>query len=314
MLEAAVPILDHGLGLSGIVATKPPTPELITSHEVHELVAARGPEDLVLRHFQAVAAAVPKDQVHEQTATGGGAVSELMNSEQRRIWSRHMGFAADALVLLALDTDGVGVLLISALSEVLELGNVERAGFEMLAAHLSSGLRLRRALEDEAATTDVPFDAELVIDPKTFDVNHAQGDGSSQDALRTLRGAAIRVDRARGSLRNTNPEESIESWHALVDGRWSLVDWFDTDERRFVLAVANPPHVRDPRGLTKREAQVAAYAALGDTHKMIAYRLGVSRPTVTNVMRAVRKKLGVRTDAELVAKLRGLPQELDPSR
>ena len=65
MLEAAVPILDHGLGLSGIVATKPPTPELIASHEVHELVAARGPEDLVLRHFQAVAAAVPKDQVHE---------------------------------------------------------------------------------------------------------------------------------------------------------------------------------------------------------------------------------------------------------
>lgn len=72
---------------------------------------------------------------------------------------------------------------------------------------------------------------------------------------------------------------------------WSLVDWFDTDGRRFVLAVPNPPLVCDPRGFTKREAQVAAYAALGDTHNMIAYRLRVSRPTVTNVMRAVRKKL-----------------------
>jgi DNA-binding NarL/FixJ family response regulator len=84
-----------------------------------------------------------------------------------------------------------------------------------------------------------------------------------------------------------------------------MVDWFDTDDRRYVLALPNPPSVADPRGLTQRERQVAAYAALGDNHKMIAYRLGVARSTVTKSLRRAMRKLGVKTQAGLVEKLRG---------
>ena len=45
---------------------------------------------------------------------------------------------------------------------------------------------------------------------------------------------------------------------ALLEGRWSLVDRFDSDGRRFIVAYRNPPGVLNPRRLTAREREVAA--------------------------------------------------------
>lgn len=83
-----------------------------------------------------------------------------------------------------------------------------------------------------------------------------------------------------------------------------MVDWFDTDGRRFVLAIPNPPEVTDPRGLTERENQVVGYAMLGDANKMIAYRLGLSRSRVSLLLRSAMKKLGLRTRAQMVRMVR----------
>jgi DNA-binding CsgD family transcriptional regulator len=83
-----------------------------------------------------------------------------------------------------------------------------------------------------------------------------------------------------------------------------MVDWFDTDGRRFVLALPNAPHVTDPRGLTERESQVVAYAVLGQTNKMIAYRLGLSKSRVSMLLRGAMRKLNVQTRAQLVLKMR----------
>jgi DNA-binding CsgD family transcriptional regulator len=83
-----------------------------------------------------------------------------------------------------------------------------------------------------------------------------------------------------------------------------MVDWFDTDGRRFVLALPNSPHVTDPRGLTERESQVVAYVVLGQTNKMIAYRLGLSKSRVSMLLRGAMRKLSVQTRAQLVLKMR----------
>lgn len=91
-----------------------------------------------------------------------------------------------------------------------------------------------------------------------------------------------------------------------------MVEWFDTDDRRYMLAVPNAPRVMDPRGLTKRESQVVAYAALGDSHKLIAYRLGISRTRVSGALGSAMRKLKVKTQAQLVAKLHALAAEADP--
>jgi DNA-binding NarL/FixJ family response regulator len=99
---------------------------------------------------------------------------------------------------------------------------------------------------------------------------------------------------------------ALETWKALVRGRWSLVDWFDTDGRRYLLAIPNSPHVTDPRGLTERESQVVTYVMLGHTNKMIAYRLGLSTSRVSTILRTAMRKLGSRTRPQLVKQLRDL--------
>jgi DNA-binding NarL/FixJ family response regulator len=105
-------------------------------------------------------------------------------------------------------------------------------------------------------------------------------------------------------MRKTDPEKALEIWKALVRGRWSIVDWFDSDGRRFVLAIPNEPHLTDPRGLTERESQVVAYAALGNTNKMIAYHLGLSTSRVSMLLRSAMRKLAIRTRAQLVEQMR----------
>jgi DNA-binding NarL/FixJ family response regulator len=86
-----------------------------------------------------------------------------------------------------------------------------------------------------------------------------------------------------------------------VDGRWSLVDRFESDGRRFMVAHRNEPDVRDPRALSKRERQVVAFAATGHSNKLIGYELGVSPSSVAKHLGVAARKLGVRSRAELVA-------------
>lgn len=84
-------------------------------------------------------------------------------------------------------------------------------------------------------------------------------------------------------------------------GRWSLVDKFDTDGKRFVVAIRNDPAYRDPRGLTRRERQIAELVGLGRTTKQISYALGVSDAAVTNCLAGAQHKLGLCSRSELAA-------------
>ena len=99
----------------------------------------------------------------------------------------------------------------------------------------------------------------------------------------------------------------------MVDGRWSLVDWFDSDRRRFILAMPNPPELRDPRGLSEQECQVVTYAMLGETNKLIAYRTGMSPPRVSALLKSAMHKLGAKSKAELVRMLHALGMPATPT-
>ena len=70
-----------------------------------------------------------------------------------------------------------------------------------------------------------------------------------------------------------------------------------------MLAIPNPPEVHDPRGLSAQECQVIAYAVLGETNKLIAYRLGLSQGRVSGLLRSAIKKLGLKSRAQLVEQL-----------
>jgi DNA-binding CsgD family transcriptional regulator len=104
---------------------------------------------------------------------------------------------------------------------------------------------------------------------------------------------------ARGQLRRGS-RAGRELWRALVAARWSLVDHFDADGRRYYVAHRNDPGVADPRALTPRERHVVALAALGRADKLIAYELGLSRSAVAFYLGAARRKLGVGSRTELI--------------
>jgi DNA-binding CsgD family transcriptional regulator len=103
-------------------------------------------------------------------------------------------------------------------------------------------------------------------------------------------------------MRESDPEKALGLWRALVRGRWSTVDWFDSDGRRYVLGLPNAPNVSDPRGLTEREMQVVALVLCGQTNKLIGYNLGLSTGRVSTLLRSAMRKIGVETRAQLVAK------------
>lgn len=215
----------------------------------------------------------------------------------------------DTFVVAATDPHGRGFILAALLPQPTTIPERERERWRMLGAHLASGFRLRQGLSHEGAlvASGLPGHAEAVLDPKDFRVTDASGAAREADAVETLRDAAVAVDRARGRLRKTDPEESLRMWWALLRGRWSLVDWFDTDGRRYVLAHPNSPNIGDPRGLNERETQVVTFATLGETNKMISYRLGVSESTVSRALDSAMHKLHAKTPAQLVEKMRGLP-------
>jgi DNA-binding CsgD family transcriptional regulator len=173
----------------------------------------------------------------------------------------------------------------------------EVSTWSRIAAHISAGARLRRAFPG-APSGDLSEGADAVLSP-SGSVAHAEAEAQNPSARESLRGAARAIDRARSKARS-NEDEALDLWQGLVAGRWSLFDRFDTDGRRFVIARKNDPDVIDPRALTLRERQVLAYAAMGHPVKLIAYSLGISPSSVSTNRQKAMRKLGLRTQADVV--------------
>jgi DNA-binding NarL/FixJ family response regulator len=124
---------------------------------------------------------------------------------------------------------------------------------------------------------------------------------ASKSARELLRTAVRKADKARSAGGRLNADEALKAWEALIRGRWSLVDHFDSDQRRFVVAVRNDLRSLDPRGLSLRERQVVEYAGQGRSAKEIGYLLGAPAASVENSLRRAQAKLGLRSRVELTA-------------
>ncbi len=173
----------------------------------------------------------------------------------------------------------------------------ERRLWTQAAAHLGAGLRLRHLLA--AAPSDADR-TEAIFTPGARACD-ARGPARRGSTLEHLREAVKRVETARGRLRREDPGQALSLWEGLVMGRWSLVDRFESDGRRFVVAVRNDPPLGDPRGLTPRELQVADLVGLGRPTKEVGYTLGISESAVNNALGRIRAKLGLGSRSELVA-------------
>ena len=306
LLEAGLPVFDHGLSVAGVVYSRPPRGGPVFAERFH---VVSGPQDFAERCAQAVVE-LPTNVVRGLLRPGVAATFSESSKQYPGAFAeigRHFNHGKDGLQITALDPNGLGVHIVAALPEVTKLTGRCRERWQMLAAHLCAGHRLRRAVaaseSNGCAESPLPNNAEAVLDPKRFKVTDATGPAKAHGIGAMLRDAAIQGDRARGRLRSDDPHKALEIWRALVQGRWSMVDWFDTGGRRFVLAVPNPPDVADPRGLTEREMQAGTYASLGHSNKLIAYELGISKARVSFLLSSSMRKLGARTHAQLVKKI-----------
>ena len=309
LLEKGAPMLNLGLGCAAAMwAGQSRDGQPLIS----QLCVGTGSANLGLRFARAAQAIGPQLKQQTSAASEGGvrtaSESELTSPEVLRALHEHVG-CKDVLGVWAMDPDCHGVGINMPSSEHIRLSHRERERWQRLAVHIAAGHRIRRKLGcndglEAARVSDLLIEADALIDPKHFVVAHAEGCARDKDVTEVLRAAAKRVDQARSKLRRADADRALEVWQGLVRGQWSLVDWFDSDGRRFVVVVPNAPGLGDPRGLTDREHQVATYAALGESSKLITYRLGISRQRVSTLLKAVMKKLGVRTQAQLVEKMR----------
>lgn len=169
-------------------------------------------------------------------------------------------------------------------------------------SHIAVGWRLRRRL---ASGWPVQNEGEAVLSPDGHTV-HAEGEARAPAARAALRKAVRRMGVARGRLRNESADEALALWRGLVAGRWSLIDRFDTDGRRYYVAHPNPPGVVDVRRLSRREREVARLVSRGYSSKLIAYELGTSSSTVATRLQSLRRKLRAPSHVALVQVLNAL--------
>jgi DNA-binding CsgD family transcriptional regulator len=215
----------------------------------------------------------------------------------------HVGGARDTIAMNALDASGRGLWLGAAMRSTAKVPAEHFALFTRLAAHLTSAVRLRRN-----AGTSKPR-AAAVLSPDGA-LLHAEGGEGVVDAREELRRAALAFDQARTKKARADVDLATRRWRPLVATRWALLDDFDSDGKRFVVAVENDPPTRPPRkDLSEREHQVITQAHLGRTDKVIAYELGLSVSTVRVLLHRAIRKLGVATRREALARFDALTKE-----
>lgn len=200
---------------------------------------------------------------------------------------------ADSIHVNALDPNGRGVLVALTVEEPRRLSPPERKRLAMIAAHVAGARRL--LLSGSAAAPPVAI----------FERNGkaAHVEPAHEAAMPTLKQRLLRSEAMRGRRTSTDPNDVLASWHALNEGRYSLIGRFDSDGRRFVVAYENAPNVRDPRGLSPLEASVASLASRGHAQKYIAYELGLTVGTVGGMLARVYRKLRIASRSELVERM-----------
>ena len=310
VLKRGLSVLDRGLGVAGIEYGRNPEAGEVQIRRIH---VGSGPLDFPERHLAALAA-TPPEALREQARPGQAATMSTTTRSQPEALARytsHVDYCEDVLGITTVDCRGTGAAIVAPLTKATTLRGGDAQRWQMLATHFDAGHRLRQEIAAQAQSdepsSELPFNAEAILDPQTFRLEHAVGEAKDRGVAGKLRDQAVKLDRARGKMRETDPEKALSTWKALVRSRWSLVDWFDSGGRRYVVAIPNPTHIADPRGLTNSESQVVACAVRGDTNKLICYRLGLSASQVSRLLHSAMKKLGFRTRAHLVTSMQGFP-------
>jgi DNA-binding CsgD family transcriptional regulator len=300
LIRRAAPRLDRGFGvsLSTYAPGRPPGESLLETLGMPENVKTAMLSYAVDEYADFQRANTAWGARRVETFTQRIGLSQAEAATYRGFVKRmHPVGVMDFFGVLSLDPSGHAIWFGAPMPDLRRPTSQESATWTRIAAHVTAGARLRRTLLSQA---DGHASPEAVLSP-SGEVQHAESSAQGRTARDILREAALRMDRARSKKVRVDSDEALKLWSALVGGRWSLVDRFDRDGRRFIVAHRNEPRVSDPRALSARERQVLAFLASGDSLKMTAYSLGISMTSVSRHRATAMKKLGIKSAAEVLA-------------
>lgn len=305
IVEAAAPILDRGLG---VIAYTYDARDRARPTIDHFATSKRFDPSWLPPFYAAVESAGHAGPPHP---TGYHAWMHLPCGQASNIAKmrpflplfRHIGGARDTFGVNALDASGHGLWLGAPLPSVARIPAARFTLLQRFSAHLTAALRLRRT------TLRSKPKAAAILSPNGALLDAEKGEGVVE-AREDLRRATVAFDHARTKKARSDAELATRRWRPLVVSRWSLIDDFDTDGRRFVVAVENGPPTRPVRtDLSEREHQIMTQAHLGHTDKVIAYELGLSVSTVRVLIHRATRKLGASTRREALARFDALTKE-----
>jgi DNA-binding CsgD family transcriptional regulator len=205
------------------------------------------------------------------------------------------GAAAGALLLpagvvamvyaAAGERQGPALLLVSPRSDAASLTPKQAALWSRAAACITAGLHLRQHLAGGASTDEGAA---------------APSSSRPRASLRCALQVSERGGTTTGPLDRRSPEQARSLWSAVVAGQWALIDRFDADGKRYLVArrSASVAAARSP--LSAREYQIASMVAGGQSNKVISYELGLAASTVATHLSSAMHKLGVTSRVELV--------------
>jgi DNA-binding CsgD family transcriptional regulator len=301
-LELTRPLLDRdGLGITGALYLCP-DPSSFTATHVLQCEVSEPLEAVFFEGVASLPTLYVADSFLNRTCYRGAEVrgwDEI--STVRSGAARGVGFD-DSLQLNVIQPDGQGCWLGSPLSERGSIGEDLHFALIAIGRHLAAVHRLRQKHTDALASTG---SADAVLDPGGR-VVHAEGVAKEAASRAALSRAAWAMDAVRARRDPDQRRAALPDWKSLVAERWTLVEHFESDGRRFVLAMDNRPAPPSLELLSARERDVVLRALAGQDNKAIAYALSLAPSTVRVLLARAASKLKVGSRRELLAKARAL--------
>ena len=192
---------------------------------------------------------------------------------------------AEMLYAAAGERQGPALLLVSPRGAAAPLTAKQAALWSRAAACITAGLHLRQHLAGGAP----PDEGEA-----------APSSRRPRASLRCALQVSERGGTTAGPLDRRSPEQARSLWSAVVAGQWALIDRFDADGKRYLVARRSSSAAAARSPLSAREYQIASMVGAGQSNKVISYELGLAASTVATHLSSAMHKLGVTSRVELV--------------
>ncbi len=282
VLEAARPLLDLGGGIAlSLVQEGTQGRRVVLSQGAGRLT------DMVRLSWplieQTDAESYQKLFYPRKLVVAASALAPTFSAPARMALQQFLNFtqAEDLVGMLGYPGDGWAFAMFVALDREGVAPSVREA-LRRLRIHVEASLRLRLFASADAVAVIRPDGA----------LEHVREGALDEDTRAAIGRHAVSIDRARSARGRADAGGALSLWHALVEGRYSLVERLESDGKRYYHAFENAPHVRALRAITETEAVVLSLTLRGLSGKEVAYSTGLSQARISTALALAAERLG----------------------